>query len=473
MKLAALIAKKPQNKIEALNRLNNFKGEEFLMKKRSCLALLISTVMISTSVIGCGASKTAGNSGTNNKEKGQLVVWDWSDTYKAEYKKAIDPVLTQFKTDNPNIDLKTEPILNDDMRTKLLSAVTANNLPDVAYLDGQWLSEFVKNGLVIPLDSYVDKWEQKGDFPEAVWNSVKSSGKVYGIPGDGDVRTLIYRKDLFEKEGIKNPPATWSELVEDAKKLTKDTNGDGKIDQWGFALNGGNSEHTSMRSLPWIWDLGGDFIDKDGKPNLNSPEIVKTVKFMTDLVNVSKVAPPNSYMNTKKEVANLVNSGQAAMAIVGSWEWNGDASFLKNATLKDKFATAPIPVPDGSKVEHSYTAAGYGTWVIFKNCKNKDAAWDWIKLCTTKQHMLDIFQYGTGNLGLQKAVYNESVFQSDPVFKVFKDVMPYAKSRPSTENYDLLSTQYRNAVQQALSNKLTPEEALKQAQAAALKELNK
>jgi multiple sugar transport system substrate-binding protein len=414
------------------------------------------------------------NIGIRAEQRRQLVVWDWSDVYKNECRKAIDPVLTKFKAKNRNVELKIEPILNDDIRTKLLSAAAAGNLPDVAYLDGQWMNEFVENGLVLPLDSYVKKWGQSNDYSAAVWRSVTMKGKVYGIPGDGDVRTLLYRTDLFAKAGIKNPPKTWDELVKDARLLTRDTNGDGKIDQWGFALNGGNSEHTSMRSLPWIWDLGGDFVNTKGQPALDSPAVVKTLTFMNSLVNVHKVAPPNSYMNTKREVANLIKSGQAAMAIVGSWEWNGDASFLKTDSIKDKIASAPIPMATGSKAQHPYTAAGYGVWVIFKKPKInqvKKAAWDWINYCTTSQHMVDIFKYGTGNLGLRKSLFSNAEFQNNPVFKTFINVMPYARPRPVTPYYEVLSTQYRNAVQSVLSKNMTPGQALKQAQQKAKAEI--
>jgi multiple sugar transport system substrate-binding protein len=382
--------------------------------------------------------------------------------YKSDYSKAIDPVLTKFKKDNPNITLQTEAIANDDIRTKLLSAIAAKNLPDVAYVDGQNLAEFQSTGLLVPLDSYVNKWGQKSDFPDEVWKTVVFSNKVYGIPGDGDVRTLIYRKDLFAKAGISNPPSNWSELEADAKKLTT-TDSSGKT-VWGFALNAGDSEHTTMRSLPWIWDLGGNLVDSSGKATLNSDAVLKVVTFMNKLVNVDKVSPPNSYMNTKKEVANLINSGSAAMAIVGSWEWNSDASFLKNDTLKSNFASAPIPVPDDSKVKNSYTAAGYGTWVIFNQCKNKDAAWDWINLCTTTTHMVDIFKYGTGNLGLRKSVVKDPVFSENDAFKSFIEVIPYAKARPNSQYYDLLSSQYRGAVQKTLSGKATAQAALADAQ---------
>nr|PZM90022.1 MAG: hypothetical protein DIU81_01380 [[Clostridium] cellulosi] len=438
--------------------------------KKSIALVLTAAMMLTVTTAGCSnknsSSSAASSSSSDSSPSGTLTVWDWSDVYKSEYRKAIDPVLEKFKKNYPNVTLTTEAIANDDIRTKLLTALAANNGPDVAYIDGQNLAEFVTTGTLTPLDSYVEKWGQASDYPENIWKTVQFDGKVYGIPGDGDVRTLIYRKDLFEKAGISNPPKTWSELEDAAKKLTqRDSSGNTTV--WGFALNGGDSEHTTMRSLPWIWDLGGDIMDESGKPTLTNDAVVKTLEFMNKLVNVDKVAPPNSYMNTKKEVAKLINGGQAAMAIVGSWEWNSDASFLKNENLKDKFASAPIPLPDGAKVTNSYTAAGYGTWVIFEKCALKDAAWSWIDYCTTSEHMVDIFQYGTGNLGLRKSAVKDPVFTSNDAFKSFVDVMPYARARSNSQYYDLISSQYRAAVQKVLMKKATPAQALADAQKAA------
>lgn len=412
---------------------------------------------------GCGSTSKADSNRNDTASGGkkQLLIWDWTDPYKTEISGPMDKVIAAYKQENPDVELKIEKITNDSIRTKLLAAVSANNLPDVAFLDGQWLAEFQSAGMLADLTPYVDKWGQSADFPKKVWESVVFDGKVYGIPGDGDVRTLLYRKDLLDKAGLQ-PPKTWSELVSTSKKLMEVGKTEGI--QYGFAMNGGDSEHTSMRSLPWIWDLGGDFVDAQGKPALNSGPVVKTVQFMSDLAIKDKVTFPDSYMKTKKEVASSIISGQAAMGIVGSWEWRSDANFLAQPKLKGKLGSAQIPVPDGGDASKPTTAVGYGTWVIFDNSKNKDATWKWIEKVTSPEHEIEVFKSGTGNMPMRLSAYKDKVFTSDPIFKSFVDVMPNARPRPKTNQYEALSQAYRQAIQKALGGQMTPQQALDEAQ---------
>ncbi|CAM4510245.1 sugar ABC transporter substrate-binding protein [Paenibacillus sp. FSL R5-0527] len=433
------------------------------MKRRLWITLASLILAGSLTLTGCGSNPgSSGNPGSSaGDNKKELVIWDWADPYKAEISGPMDKVIADYKAENPDVELKIEKITNDSLRTKLLAAVSADNLPDVAFLDGQWLAEFQATGMLADLSSYTNGWDGSSDFPEKVWDSVVFDGKVYGIPGDGDVRTLLYRKDLLEKTGLQ-PPKTWSDLVTAAKALMEAGKSEGI--QYGFALNGGDSEHTSMRSLPWIWALGGDFVDDSGKPTLNSAPVVQTVQFMSDLVAKEKVAPPDSYMKTKKEVASSIISGQAAMAIVGSWEWRSDANFLGQSNLTDKLGSAAIPVPDGASADSPATAVGYGTWVVFDNSQNKDAAWKWIEKVTSPEHEIEIFKNGTGNMPMRLSAYQDEVFTSDPIFQSFVDIMPYARPRAKTDKYEVISKAYREAVQQVLGGQLSPQEALDNAQ---------
>ena len=79
---------------------------------------------------------------------------------------------------------------------------------------------------------------------------------------------LFYNKKLFEKAGLQ-PPKTWSEFVDTAKKLTKDTNGDGKIDQWGVAIEGASITESAHFAFILGRQNGGELFD-GGKPTFDS-----------------------------------------------------------------------------------------------------------------------------------------------------------------------------------------------------------
>jgi multiple sugar transport system substrate-binding protein len=115
--------------------------------------------MMAIGMAGCSSGNTdnaANTTGSPNnaspapssQAKQALTIWDWTDPYADQYKKPMDIVLAKYKQENPNVELNIEKITNDDMRTKLLAAASADNLPDVAYLASfpLWMNSF-RNGV--------------------------------------------------------------------------------------------------------------------------------------------------------------------------------------------------------------------------------------------------------------------------------------------------------------------------------------
>jgi len=89
------------------------------------------------------------------------------------------------------------------------------------------------------VDKYIPA-EMKADFSPQQLKTATVDGKLIALPWFGDVRPLIYRKDLLQAAGVPEPTGswTWDEFLTYAKKLTRDLNGDGIIDQYGFGTSG-------------------------------------------------------------------------------------------------------------------------------------------------------------------------------------------------------------------------------------------
>ncbi len=115
-------------------------------------------------------------------------------------------------------------------------------------------------------------------------------GKLLEIPTDIDIYAMYYNKDMFDKNHIPYPDETWdwNKYLEVAKKLTQDTDGDGKIDQWGTTLD--------MWWQDYVYANGGTIVGNDPKTGdvvctLDQPAAYEDRSSWRDLMNKYHVAP--------------------------------------------------------------------------------------------------------------------------------------------------------------------------------------
>ena len=92
-------------------------------------------------------------------------------------------------------------------------------------------------------------------------------GTTYGIANDGNTQLGFYRTDIFEKAGIKAPPATWDEALDVAKELTVSTPS-GK--QYGFTTNGKRGIFSSTLFGQVLFSYGGNWLDANNAPTLTT-----------------------------------------------------------------------------------------------------------------------------------------------------------------------------------------------------------
>ena len=83
---------------------------------------------------------------------------------------------------------------------------------------------------MVPLDEMLNKSAVKDEIDPTLLDSIKYQGKIWSVPFATNNVGIFYRPSLFKAAGIKELPRNWEEFREVAKKLTRDTNGDNKID---------------------------------------------------------------------------------------------------------------------------------------------------------------------------------------------------------------------------------------------------
>src|SRR5262245_48099235 len=121
---------------------------------------------------------------------------------------------------------------------------------DVYMIDVIW--QGIAAPHAVDLKKYFKEDEIKQFFPAIIQNNTVG-GKLVSIPWFTDAGILYYRTDLLEKYGYKEPPKTWEELAEMAKKIQDGERKDGKKDFQGFVFQGKASESVTCDALEWIY----------------------------------------------------------------------------------------------------------------------------------------------------------------------------------------------------------------------------
>ncbi|MBW1708462.1 MAG: sugar ABC transporter substrate-binding protein [Deltaproteobacteria bacterium] len=272
------------------------------------------------------------------------------------------------------------------LRRKLLMELGAKN-KDLDVFGGMMKTNFQYHnaGWLETLDKYIkDPSLTSPDFDyEDYYPRVRSviNGQTIGITGSCNPQVLMYRKDLFEKYNIK-VPANWEELEAAAKKLTLDTNGDGKTDIYGWIARM-NQENTAPFAN-FIYSNGARYLDENRKPVFNSPEFVEGVKFYGRLMR--NYGPPGGATIGWKEVIGAFAQGRAAMTVEISIFAYLVLENPKSSKVAGKVGYALFPP---GKPGMQITMMPCNTQHINNYSQKKEAAWYYLQYMNSKKVALD------------------------------------------------------------------------------------
>ena len=349
----------------------------------------------------------------------EINVWMWQDYPEDPF---FSELADEFEDSHPNIEIKYQVVPWDSFHQKLITAIAAGTAPEVSRVHVNWMGELTKMDALTPLDDFVSKWPGKDDVKQEIWDLLKVEN--YGdtkfvIPFKFVAIYLYYRTDLFKAEGL-TPPTNYKEFLEAAHALTKDTDGDGRIDLWGYGLRGARGGHD-------MWNTFAKFFNRDGSINLDKDAVVRGTEWYANLFSKEKVTPPSApsdgYMQYTTDFAN----GRTAMCI----QHIGSSGKMVKA-LGDKVGA--VPVPEG--LNGGYTSAvPEGLAVIkpaIKNNAESEAAFEFISWWGEKEQ-IDKMAKRFGFVPVLKSLGNDPFYKNDPFQKATMDSMKFAGHLPCIE----------------------------------------
>ncbi|MFJ8145108.1 ABC transporter substrate-binding protein [Streptomyces sp. NPDC096094] len=339
-------------------------------RPRATLAMAAAGTLLAPLLSGCWVG--AGGAGSGGNAINVLMV---NNPQMAELQK----LTADHFTEETGIKVNFTVLPENDVRDKI-SQDFANQAGqyDVATLSNYEIPIYARNEWLRPMDSYVaedpayDEKDVLGPMRESLTGD---DGKLYGQPFYGESSFLMYRKDIFEKEGLTMPEhPTWTQVAELAAEL------DGaEPDMKGICLRGLPGWGELMAPLTTVVNtFGGTWFDTDWQARLDSPEWEKATKFYVDLVR--EHGQSGAAQSGFAECLNNMTQGNVAMwydatSAAGSLE-------SANSPVKGKMGYAPAPVEKTESSGWLYTWA----WGIQQASRNADKAWKFVSWASSKEY---------------------------------------------------------------------------------------
>lgn len=342
-----------------------------MWKKMISLGLGVTLALGVTGCGGAGSTKDAGNAAAPAPAQKKVIKYWTDDRHDQEYIKELISKFNSSNKDNIEVELT---VMSENYNQSVDIAFSSNQAPDVLRLKSSNTELFFKKGYLAPLDSYLND-DSKKKFSSVLIDGVnRFDGKLYSLPNTGLTLRLVYNQELFEKAGIKNPPATLQEMVDAAKKITEVGKKDGV---YGFALNFKNPKSAFERSVREILSQSGyqglGFDLKTGK--FDFAPYAQVITYFKQMYDNGSIIPGAETLDIDPLRAQFA-AGKIGMYMSFSTE---PGVYKDQFPTKIKWAGALAPTIDGKRNGTSEIVSA-GTWLGISNkSANKDAAWKFMQ----------------------------------------------------------------------------------------------
>lgn len=408
-----------------------------------------------------GGGTAGGSAGASVKGAHIRVLAEpisWTDNIKK--------LLPQFEKESgitvtvdtvPYTDEPAKIALNFSQKSSTYDVVFTDNVYGVGYHQ----SKFVED--LTPYEKAGDKYGNISDFYKPYIQPMTADGQVFGLPVYGETTWLMYRKDLFEKYGIANPPATMDELEADAKLIKQKSGGTVA----GITLRGAPGIQSVYPWAGFLRAFGGDWTNNSGKLDVDTPQAVKAAAFWGDLLRndgLSGVANFDWQQNL-----TAFTDGKAAMTIdaTANGPYNENPQSSKVA---GKVGYAPVPYaipnpPASGNTNHSLEVHGM---YLSSFSQNKQAAYDFMAWATSPKVQQNAVQSADGVGATATSVLESAEFKKQfgaflqPMLDQLKTGNP--DYLPAGTNANTVITDVGQALSKVLAGQASAQSALQQAQ---------
>jgi len=287
----------------------------------------------------------------------------------------LEDNIDMFYKKNPDIKINLTFMSHKEMVEKAtMELQSGSSTYDVVYIDNFSLPQLASAGWLEPQNKYIEKYKfDLADYGKGFVDALTYKGKIYSPPYYAETLVYYFRKDLFDKYGIKKVPETYEEARDVAKKLTLDTNGDGKTDVFGWVQRGDKFYgYVCYTYAAILRGYGSDWFDSKWNPIFNNKEGMAAAAIFADLMR--NYAPPGEATYGWHEALADFAQGRAAQYVDAS-PFGPRLQDPNESTVGGKVGYAVALKGPVKRAPGMYTCGH----AINAYSKNKEAAWKFVE----------------------------------------------------------------------------------------------
>jgi multiple sugar transport system substrate-binding protein len=381
----------------------------------------------------------------------------WQGINPPPNRDVFQKLVAKFNQQHPDIQVESLYVGQADQQLpKILAAVVGDAAPDLLWFGSMLTGQLVELNAIEPLDRFWNNSPVSKEIDPALRESMAYEHQLWSVPFGTNNVGIFYRPSLFKAARIKKLPTNWTELRATAKQLTRDTDGDGKVDRYGMLLPLGKGEWTVFTWLPFMWSGGGELKAGNSMKKIDNPGAIAALELWQHLIQDGSAilsSPERGY-----ELDSFM-TGKVAMQLTGPWTL-GQLAGTKDVDY------GVMPIPAG--VRSATSVGGENLFMMKGHPQHRQATWKFMEYVLSQEFQTE-WAIGTGYLPVNLKSRQQSSYQDyvakTPATQVFLDQAKYGRSRPIAPGYSQISENLGRAIESVLMNKSSPQEALKTAQA--------
>ncbi|WP_053362796.1 extracellular solute-binding protein [Bacillus sp. FJAT-27251] len=314
-------------------------------KKKAFTAVMSMALAGSLALAGCSSSsETSGESGSSGDKTVVKMMHMWPQgSANAQYS-IVDDIIKNYEKENPDVDIQTEILNNEQYKEKIKVLSASNELPDIGITwAAGYMQPYVEGNMFAPLDDVLEGG-LKEEFVPGTIEAFTMEEKTYGLPLELNIAPVYYNKEIFEKNNLE-VPKTYDEFLNVVETLEKN----GVI-----PITVGNKDRwTGSMWYMYLADrIGGpetlnNAINRTG--SFEDPALVKAAEEIKKLVDMNAFVKGYNGLSNDEAKGYFMNE-QAAMYVMGTWELpNYTTSPDVADEFKEKIGYFKFPTYEGGK----------------------------------------------------------------------------------------------------------------------------